>query len=1687
MPDLLANDPQKKRAFMQSEGLNPDQYDLQYIEGQGYRVVPLTKQQPVIAAGGGNNIPTPTAPSISEEPQSSSWGAGIRGALSGIVPTVGSLAGAVPGAKVGAALGTMVTPGLGTAIGSLVGGIGGALGGGYLASEAQEAVLPDSINEQLALDVQQHPDASTGGRLVSSLVALRPDLQAVKGAAQALSIGSRNAVAPRILAMEQAPANVNNLMNVGTGAIVGGAMPVVQALANEQEGQPIDWKQVAILSAMEAAGGAVINNPRRWAQKTFRLQPNEYVERGSAVPINSSLREAAQPNYVEPPAPPSIEELYTLKPAPVANDPLSVINRIISTPGVMIKGSKKQPEKFVPYKSAEESAKFIEEGGETIPRQAAYEESTSPVSLSDYQKQSLIRQKDYERALAEEAEQNLSAQRKAKSELDRQEAAALASENAARALDLQQTLSKSAIKSPTAKTIVKPLATTETGQEIIPDYTGVQEHDIKVNAEESAADLEARRLEGHMGDKYQPKEEVKGKPSVPQWIVDWSEKQAIKQGVDKPVIKNERLYTPDGSMEINGRAWMEGTARKVTANLDRVDTLPHEMTHHFLDQLRKSPRKQDNALADTLLKKVEGLESFKAYNKARRVKDQKPVDAEEYLMQKTGEITVEDLKKEPSWWKTFSAAIRTAYSSKARIEDLAQTLSQSHRFAPSAESGKMAPIKPSTSKVSEVAMAPKSQPNEEQPASADKQRYDEIWREIESKQLDMDSPEFEALWRESEAIKNRNGGMPPRNQEADSAGKKKETPEEIAERIKQSKLISFKDQMDADIEQKVEQKKELFKQSGLKLGDVLYSPKGTAMEIFQEGISIYRDKRNTSGKDGEPLVWVKYKDANGDEVQGTAFLNMLSHDDPFEGGRYQQVNQESVTEPITNPVSKLGRLLTPVLENIERKGPIGKKVANGIREALDVSEEGKGAFDNIYRKSLSRLNSKEKQELRDILYDEDVRHVATNVDALLPNVRAAYMDIRRAYNMAATKQKGAGQPVFDYNTGTYRERGINPLYFSHIPSVEVMQELTTKGAKFDTLKKEYLDYATSKELHGNKAYSPEKALEAFNGMLEQWTAGNTSSKPSFGATRLAEGLGLPKSWLEKDLGRLLDRYSTRFFKDRAWHDVIEKDNELSLLLGSKEDAWGRQREKIEGVESLRGDEDVENALQQILGNNKPKSPNQDAIAKVVNSVIMGPLTTLGNTISTTVGMSKYYRPGQQLDNLSSIKNFSKALNNSFETGLNKAHLISTEELLQPANLFAENATKLANTINRWTGREWGEQMNRAIGQAQAETIIALKANEAQMGDSGANEFLTRLANERDWTRLSREQLASRLAKRVEGTYDIRGLPQWIIDSGVAPYFKLSRWSIQTLNNFREDVIGQAKKGNYTPLITSLFGSAVGGMILQELRENITGKQANVASFKEIEEAKNDKVKWDQMTYKLASAAAYAGFAGIGSDLLRATLDKWHGNKPQTISVPMMEVGFDLADKILDAAQAIREGEDVAGVAIKFHEELLKNHVQVARIMMDNVARVEGKDSERGRDFIATQDRNSLRKWKMLQDMPYQDRTAMPEQANPFVGRKEKSFKKEANMEEAGKKLEGILTHYLDRYGDQPDVLKDKLRSLKQNSFQTMPNLERDVARFGQYYLYLKETKGQKEADRIVKDYVQQNMINRAKTQMVPTL
>ena len=150
-------------------------------------------------------------------------------------------------------------------------------------------------------------------------------------------------------------------------------------------------------------------------------------------------------------------------------------------------------------------------------------------------------------------------------------------------------------------------------------------------------------------------------------------------------------------------------------------------------------------------------------------------------------------------------------------------------------------------------------------------------------------------------------------------------------------------------------------------------------------------------------------------------------------------------------------------------------------------------------------------------------------------------------------------------------------------------------------------------------------------------------------------------------------------------------------------------------------------------------------------------------------------------------------------------------------------------------------------------------------------------------------------------------------------------------------------------------------------------------------------------------------------------------------------------------------------------------MQAARLILNNTAKKE--DVERANKF------RDLRTFNRLTDRPMADLRSTYE--SNFDDLDTKKYKRAESIEEAREILPSLLKEAIEDSDGDIEKLRSELRRIKQNSYQTMPNPRTIPGSFMKYIQYLKTSQGDKVATERLQDYLMQNAVNRAKSDLVP--
>lgn len=549
-----------KEATLKNAGLNSSEWDLEDNGDITPRSISPSPSPTV--------TPKPTMPGQS----SSASGAFGRSALTSALPTATGLGGGALGGMGGAALAVslgLAPETMGASLIPLVLGLGGAVGGSMLGEKVQEPLISPEFKQQQAEDISAHPIASTLGGFAPAALAFNP----VKGL---MNLPSTVKAGGRMLGLGEGAVTAGEKANLLNTALNVGTTAGQNIYGQLQGGQ--DFSPSSLLLNIGMA--SILNEPSAIG-KMVGFHSGQDIDRAN---LQSYKDEQNRVQALQ-------EAQNTLTAKPESN--VDMAQLLMGDRRVPNMASSKQNamKNYAEDVTAPESQlnNMEAEGGIVTPK---------PLT-------------DFDRAELQKSQQDLQEQIKAKAELNRQEAAHLASENAGRAMELQKTLEENQAQKGSGMGVglevtPKPFELAKPGYEFQPDYSGGVEQANKEVATESTQDLAARKLEGNKGDKYSsesslPPEDDKPHPfdkltweQLPSEFKNKVMDLAHKRGISLEQARS--IIDPKTGVEKLGVYSPSTREAKISSTIGRGDTGPHEIQHGFFQDLKDSPHKADNDL-----------------------------------------------------------------------------------------------------------------------------------------------------------------------------------------------------------------------------------------------------------------------------------------------------------------------------------------------------------------------------------------------------------------------------------------------------------------------------------------------------------------------------------------------------------------------------------------------------------------------------------------------------------------------------------------------------------------------------------------------------------------------------------------------------------------------------------------------------------------------------------------------------------------------------------------------------------------------------------------------------------------------------------------------------------------------------------------------------------------------------------
>lgn len=1427
----LLTEEQKKQIYAQ-HGVDESSYEIS-TEGDNYTLRPRFKPeaQPVDLSPNTSELASKNIPGGLE-----SFG---RAAATSVIPTAGGLAGAVAGA--GAVSMMLPEP---TMISKLVGagllGLAGSIG----ASKLQEAVVPESVQQSLFTrpeDVQEHPYLTAAGGFVPNALAFRPSFKDIGTLAS----------------------GVKNLGNLARGAE--GALSSAEQAAILNAGA-----NIAPAAGMEAYDIASGNKPFDPLSSALNVLPGALFTRptglGSRLGFHDTV--APEPLADSQSVPPQNEVPAQAAPKPIVD--YEGVQSGINGAGVVIRDGE-----AIPVGTPIRKTDLTGETRTTIVGEDSARPVKSAVASAEVIRnatEAAQKKVDYETSLREKAKQ------------DAEEVYRKAYEEAA-----QGKLIGSEVTRP--EQTVKPLATTELGKEIHPDYTGTQEADLTANAETPKSEAEWIQEQFDRRAKYQPAKELSPEEKLKledEWKADF-EKEAARRGMTVKYAKE----LPQGN-----RGMYEPSKRQVTIATGAAtkDTFSHEVGHGYVEDLLATGRKSDeqqvlrglefadkqgrkfkskmewDALSDAdkklldesfvqlLGEKGAKLRETELYGSKKEKFKQWLGDVGSNLKYKLGMGGKEDVARKTAAGQRFD---QPEYTQPSSIKELAAT----PKFQGSEDKEKnlpdwakeemfrrgldpKRPLNDVDIQNQSVIDAVKSDPSltQEQkdrilktgsPKKSDYEQYQEVQAKLKEHfaKGDFESPEFQALWKENEVIKNRNAGHVPK------------PPTDIPEAKMQ--------------------------------GPASEDP--SAKPFFAP--SRY-DKVAKLGKTGEEISDnLKRFDSEASRLEGQIGNRLIS--------TFKDYSDKEVA----------------------RVAQYRHAMSNGLESNIKLTpneETLKTQLDKTYREIGKTIQDSGLL----VKSGEDYRKMILKEGGYQPNV--------------------ISQKVID----AWQERTPDAAKYDKL-YVDYMKK---KGTPEEEAKSILQDY---KQAVGNAGMTPDikyNALRKAEGKGLPWEL--VEQNPAVAARRYGRRAANDLAFFKyiQDDPRMLKALGMKDQQGRSAEELAQEKGanleDVDWIGGSKEVKAALR--SVQGIDTMQNP--VANALIRSIGNSVMET------GTALRNIVSLPTTIAGyyGVGPKTVGEALVKMPqraARAFENNAVRASFGDLEAGGIIEGNPNKFIALADKYSKFMRKYTgrdfsdkfegEFTYSLGETLaSQWFAQaKTGDIKARRMLNRFGTTIDDLKS-----------KFLPKEA-------ISQEDI-SKVAKNfvdaTRGSYGPSGLPSFAIEGGAAPLVSLARWSIEKANVFQKDIIRPIiEHGDWAPLTKTAFAGLLTGAAIEELNKLLAGKKGADATIEETW-AKPDI---ENVTAKVIGLLQLGSFGGMFSEAAKAGMATVQGKETKfnnPLSMPALTLGETVWQNTAYALEAAQQGEDKLEVLSTLMTDLLKTTFQNYRYADANF--ISPKETDRKEKF-----------------------------------------------------------------------------------------------------------------------------------------
>lgn len=801
--------------------------------------------------------------------------------------------------------------------------------------------------------------------------------------------------------------------------------------------------------------------------------------------------------------------------------------------------------------------------------------------------------------------------------------------------------------------------------------------------------------------------------------------------------------------------------------------------------------------------------------------------------------------------------------------------------------------------------------------------------------------------------------------------------------------------------------------------------------------------------------------------------------------------QKEEKSPHLGWLGNLTRSMTDKISDINHPG--AKIVSGAIKKALNEIPQRFGVTGNKIVEAGQKLSKEDKVQIKKIFDYENLNEKAAPSEMFTSKAQKDFYKVEReVYKESGEYRIKNNEPVLDNG----KPRQLIQKEFAHptTPNQQVAEiyKSNTDVDKIAKLDKQFLD---NLDKYGYSAKEGQEALKNFKSSLQGDLRNIASNMQYYNAARKAQGIPLPDSFTRTDPVKNLEAYYHRQAIDNSFYKNVEADHKVLGVLGADKDAWNNPVTQHPNG-SIANNAAVKAALEEFHGHSgSPGEHNERSLSSLATTLfISNPALELHKLASNIIGITNYVDNPVQLGRVlgAMIKNFGEGIQHAKENGVLKLSSKSIGDAWDATATSAERMQAIAGGIRKLSSiNGLSDKLSNGLMQAGAEAVLPQKIEKANNGDRNAQELLKKLDPDyvkgKQYTKDEVNKLSSTLTSYIHGTGDGRTMPAWMAkDTEMSGFFKLAHWSVSQTNRFISDVYAPATRGNLTPLLTSLFGSVIGGYLIKDLREKIQGKHGQIPSLDEIVSSEGGLANHKSLVaYNMIAGAQYAGFAGLLSQMAKYPFDFAYKNNPQGATFPIDEIATDMAKTLGQVSSAIANDKNINWAELASHVagHVLSTDVQLSRVGINqaiNNGLITGTVADKK---LLSDKMGKLRRFEEIEGLPYEDQG--PEAANPYMDLEIKKFRQTQDMGEAVKMLPQLITNIMTEYKNKPDVMMEKIKALKEHSYNTMPSLENMPLSFMKYTAYLSKEEGSEKAQEAVMDYLKHKAIGEAKASVIP--